>query len=89
MGSWHQLGCLVGGVAEHHALVAGAAVVDTLSDVGGLAIDGGDDGAGVAVEALDGVVVADLFHGVADDGLEVDVGFGGDLSSDDDEAGAG
>ncbi len=88
-GRGHQLGGLVGGVAEHHALVAGAAGVDTLGDVGGLAVDGGDDGAGVAVEALEGVVVADLADRVADESLEVDVGLGGDLAGDDDEAGAG
>ena len=88
-GGGHQLGGLVGGVAEHHALVAGASGVDALRDVGGLAVDGGDDAAGVAVEALEGVVVTDLTDGVADQGLEVDVGLGGDLSGDDDEAGAG
>ncbi len=88
-GCGHQLGGLVGGVAEHHALVAGAAGVNALRDVGGLAVDGGDDGAGVVVEALDGVVVANLFDRVADQGLEVDVGLSGDLTGDDDEAGAG
>jgi len=30
----HQLRCLVAGEAEHHALVAGAAGVDALRDVG-------------------------------------------------------
>ena len=88
-GGGHQLGGLVGSVAEHHALVASAAGVDTLRDVGGLAVDGGDDGAGFGVEALDGVVVADLVDRLADQGLEVDVGLGGDLPGDDDEAGAG
>ena len=63
----HQLGGVVGGVAEHQALVAGAllvervlggadprlvAVVDALRDVGGLAADGDLDAAGLAVEAL-------------------------------------
>ena len=38
-GSRHQLGGLVGGVAEHHALVAGAAGVDALRDVAGLLVD--------------------------------------------------
>ena len=32
----HQLVGLVGGVAEHHALVAGAAGVDALRDIGRL-----------------------------------------------------
>jgi hypothetical protein len=88
-GRGHQLGRLVGGIAKHHALVACAAGVDTLRDVGGLAIDGRDDSAGVGVEALEGIVITDLVDRVADEGLEVDVGLGGDLTGDDDEAGAG
>ena len=36
-----------------------------------------------------GVVIADVGDGVADEGLEVDIGLGGDLTGDDDEAGAG
>src|SRR5664279_2263335 len=46
-----------------------------------------DDGAGVAVEAVGGVVVADLAHGLARDFLDVHVGVGGDLSGHDDQAG--
>jgi len=88
-GRGHQLGRLVGGVAEHHSLVAGSAGVDTLRDVGRLAVNGGDDGAGVGVEAFEGVVVPDLVDRVADQGLEVDVGLGSDLPGDDDQAGAG
>ncbi len=64
----HQVGGLVAGVAEHHALVAGAlqveavlaglaradllARVDALGDVGALLVDRDDDAAGVAVEAV-------------------------------------
>ena len=49
----------------------------------------GDDAAGVAVEALERVVVADFADGVADELLHVDVGLGGDFAGNDDEAGAG
>src|SRR5699024_8883606 len=60
-GQGHQLGGLVAGVAEHHALVAGAAhlVVGAQGDVGALAVDVGDDGAGVGVKAGFGAGVAD------------------------------
>ena len=46
-------------VAEHHALVAGAARVHAHGDVAGLLVDAGDHGAGVGVEAVKGVVIAD------------------------------
>ena len=103
IGKRHQLLGLVAGVAEHHPLVAGAGDVelvlvggvvarlicrvDALGDVGGLFVDRVDDRTGVAVEAVAGVVVADLAHGLAGDVLDVDVGVGGDLPGDDDQAG--
>src|SRR5579864_6577774 len=70
-------------------MVAGAGGVYAHGDVAGLLVDRGDDGAGVAVEAVDGIVVTNGGDGAADYGLEVDVGLGGDFSSDDDEAGGG
>jgi hypothetical protein len=87
-GRGHQLGGLVGGVAEHHALVAGAAGVNALGDVAGLLVDGGDDGAGVGVEAVERVVVADGGDDAAHQALEIDVGLGGDFAGDDHQAGA-
>ena len=53
--------------------------------VGRLLVDGRDDRAGVGVEAVGGVVVADVGDCLADEGLEIDVGLGGDLTGDDDE----
>ena len=88
-GGRHQLGRLVGGVAEHHALVAGAAGVHALGDVARLLVDGRDHGAGVGVEAVERVVVADGGDDAANQALEVDVGLGGDFAGDDDEAGRG
>jgi hypothetical protein len=88
-GGGHQLGGLVGGIAEHHALVAGAAGIHAHGDVAGLLVDGGDDGAGVGVESVDGVVVADGGDDAADQRLEIDVGAGGDFAGDDDQAGSG
>ena len=86
-GRGHQLGGLVGGVAEHHALVAGAAGVHALGNVAGLLVDGRDHGAGVGVEAVEGVVVADGGDDAAHQALEIDVGLGGDFAGDDHQAG--
>ena len=88
-GSRHQLLILIDSIPKHHSLVAGAAGVYAHGDVAGLLVDAGDHGAGVGVEAVEGVVVSDGGDGAADDGLEIDVGLGGDFSGDDDEAGGG
>ncbi len=91
----HQLGRVRAGVAEHQALVTGALLVelvegvlqprlvggvDTLRDVRGLRVDRHVDPAGVAVEALAGLVVPDLLHAVTDDLRDVDLGLGGHLA---------
>src|SRR5208283_1710067 len=88
-GSRHQLLILIHRISKHHSLIAGAAGVYAHGDVAGLFVDAGDYGAGVAVEAVEGVVVADGLDGSADYVLEIDVGFGGDFSGDDYEAGGG
>ena len=46
-----------------------------------------DHGAGVGVEAVEGIVVADGGNDAAHQALEVDVGLGGDFAGDDHEAG--
>ncbi len=86
-GRRHQLFRLIGGVAEHHALIAGSAGVDAHGDVAGLLVDGGDDGAGVGVEAIERVVIADGGDDSAHEGLEIHIGAGGDFARDDDQAG--
>ena len=76
----HELRRLVAGVAEHHALIARAViervlagllalerVVDAEGNVGALLVDVRDDGAGLAVKAILGAVIADLAHGLAHD----------------------
>ena len=100
-GQRHELGRLVAGVAEHHALVAGAvgevvaaaalleleALVYAHGDVAALLVDGGEHGAGVAVKAVGGVVVADVLEYAAGDPGDVHVAAGGDLAHDEDHAG--
>ena len=81
-GHGHFLRGLVAGVAEHHALVPGAAhlVVGAQGDVGGLLVDAGDDAAGVAVEAVLGPVIADVPHHIPDDLGDVHIALGTDLA---------
>ena len=83
----HQLFGLVAGVAEHQALVAGAAGVDAHGDVGRLLVDRREHRAGVGVEAVLRAGVADVADRLAHDFLEVDDGVGRDFAGDDDEAG--
>ena len=90
----HELGGLGGGVAEHDALVAGAhlrvllafglTLVDALGDVRGLLREQVRDEDLVGVEDVVVVHVTDLADRGADDFLEVDLGFRGELAGDDD-----
>ena len=93
-GCGHQLVGLVTGVTKHHALVAGTdqvrlvlgvflvleGVVNAHGDVGGLLVQGGQNGAGLSVKAVGRVIVADAVHGLADDGGDVHLGSGADLA---------
>ena len=101
-GHGHERGRLVAGVAEHHALVAGAdllvgvvarlamlglvALIDALGDVGALIVDGVEHATGIAVEAVLRAIVADLAQHLARKRGHVDVGLGADLAGHDDHA---
>ena len=79
------------GVAEHHALVAGALVVGlgalhAAVDVGALLVQGGHHAAGIAVEHVLGLVVANVIDGFPDSGLDVHVGLGLDFAHHHDHA---
>jgi hypothetical protein len=86
-GQRHQLRGLPAGKAEHQPLVAGAADVDPLGDVGRLRVDRRHHGAGVAVEAELVARVADLLDDAPRHPGEIDVGLGGDLAGEQHEAG--
>ena len=93
-GGGHQLLGLVAGVAEHHALVAGADGLVVLpvhahGDIAALLVNGGEHGAATGVEAVGGVIVADLVHRAADDVGDVHVALGGDLAHNRHHAGGG
>ncbi len=99
----HQLGRLVGRVADHEALVAGADAVerivvagvvlhleggvDAAGDVGRLLVERDDHGAGLRVEAVLGARVADRRDPLTHQPRDVDVGARRDLAGHDDEAG--
>ena len=100
-GQGHQLRGLVAGVAEHHALVTGAvvqavvlaallglqALVHAHGDIPRLLVDRGDDGAGLAVKAELGPVIADLLHHLAGQLGDIHIAGGGDFPHDVDQAG--
>ena len=74
----HVVLSLVGGIAEHHALVAGTLVVLLLSgdatvDVVALLMNGGEHAARVTVELIVTLGVANLVDGLTRDGLQVDI----------------
>ena len=99
----HQLRRLVGRVADHEPLVAGAdpvegssspgscctskARVDAAGDVGRLLVERDDHGAGLGVEPVLGAGVADRRDPLAHEPRDVDVRAGRDLARDDHEPG--
>ena len=91
-GEREALGGLVGGVAEHHALVAGALflgvfALDALVDVRGLGVEVVDVGEVLPAEAFFGTVVANLLNDTLGDGLGVErlEAFAGDFTEVDDQ----
>ena len=64
-------------------------MVETLSDIGGLLLDGDENVASLVVEALLGRIVSDLLDGVADNLLVINLGLGGDFTEDHDHASLG
>jgi hypothetical protein len=88
----HQHLGFICGIAEHQALVAGTllvigSVIHTLGNVGRLLADGVEHGAGLAVEALVGMVIADVADDLAGQLFNVDIGFGGHFAGDHNHAG--
>ena len=82
-------GVFVAGIAKHHALIAGAAGVNAHGDVARLLVDAGDDRAGIGIEAVERVVVADGGDVAPHQRLKIDISFGGDFAGDDYQAGRG
>ncbi len=85
----HQLRSLVRRIAEHHPLVARAARVHAHRNVARLLVDGRDHRAGIRIEAIERIVVADGSHRPAHQALEVHIRLGGDLTRNHHQPGAG
>lgn len=93
----HELGGLVGGIAEHMALVTGtdlleglgAHTVDALADIGRLLFEVNENLALIGIKTNVIRDEADVADGVTDNLLVVDLGTGGDLTKDHDHVGLG
>jgi len=94
-GERHSFLSLVRGVAEHQTLITGTSLilittnVDTLGNVGRLLFESDKDVAGLVVESLRGVIIADVLDRVTDDLLVVDDSLGSDFTADEDHASLG
>lgn len=89
VGQRHELRGLVGGIAEHVALVTSTNVflllanVHSTGNVRGLLLNANHHVAALVVEAKVAMVEANVLDGITDNLLEVNVGLGGDFSKDD------
>ena len=88
----HQFRGFRSGISKHDTLIAGTmalkrAVVETLGDIGRLLFNGDEDVAGLVVETLLGVVVANLLDGLTDDLLVINLGLGANFTEDHDHSG--
>ena len=95
-GKWHQLWRLVTGIAEHHALIAGAllfvqafAFSDALRNIGRLLLDRRKDRASVAVESHGGIGIADVANHFSHDIDVAHFDLTGDFAGNDNHAGLG
>lgn len=94
-GEGEEFGGLVGSISEHDTLVTGTQLlesgvqVQSLGDVGRLLLNGDQDVAGLVVETLGRVIVADVLDGATDDLLVIETGLGGDFTENHDHTGLG
>ena len=91
-GQWHELRGFIAGKAEHHPLVSGSLLFALRlghpdGNIRGLALDRGDDGAGVTVKAERRIGIADVTHDFPRDLVIADSRLAGDLAGDHDHAG--
>lgn len=88
----HVLLCLVGGITEHDTLVTSTevlerTVVQPLSNIRRLLLNGHKNVASLVVEALRRVIIANLLDGLTNDFLVVNEGLGRNFSENHDHAG--
>src|SRR5450432_2546547 len=78
-GRGHVAFILIGGIAEHHALIAGATRIHAHGDIARLLVDGGDHRAGVGIKTVKRIVIANGLNHAAHNFLEINIGVGGDF----------
>ena len=84
----HQVLRLVGGIAEHHTLVACTllvliAIIYTAVDILTLLMDGSQDTTGITIKLVFGLGIANSLNGVTSNGLQVDIHLTAYLTHDD------
>ena len=84
---WHQFRCLVGGITEHHSLIASTAGVDALGYVRRLSSESRHHSTGLAVKPHARIRIADILHYRAHDFRHIDVRIRGNLTREYDQAG--
>ena len=90
----HVLLGLVSGVAKHDPLIASAvvlkrAMIQSLGNVWRLLLNGHENVAGLVVEALLRVIVANILDSLANNGLVINPCLGSDFAKDHDHSGLG
>ena len=93
-GKRHQFWGFGSGVSEHETLITSTvvlegAMVETLSDIRRLLLNGDEDVAGLVVETLGRVVVSNVPDGISDDLLVVELGLCGYFAKNHDHSGLG
>ena len=88
----HQYSSFVTRITKHQALIASAnifvlSLVDTLGNIPRLLANGVEHGAGIAIKAYIGTVVADAGNHIANNLLEIYIGIGAHFSGNNRHAG--
>jgi hypothetical protein len=92
-GQREQFWGLIGSISKHDTLVTSTEllkrflIVETLSDIGGLLLNGNENVAGLVVKTLGGVIITNVLDGVSDDLLVIKVCLCGDFAEHHDHAG--
>lgn len=87
-GQGKELRSLVGGIPKHNTLVTGTElleslfVVETLSNIFRLLLNGNQDVTGFVIEALVGIIISDFLDSTTDNLLVVKSGAGGNFAKD-------
>ena len=85
---WHQALRFVGGITEHHTLIASTllflvAIIHTAIDVFALFVDSSQNTTGVTVKLIFGLRITNFLYRVTGNGLEVDIHLAAHLTHDD------